>query len=167
MKVLHVIPSISAWRGGPSQTIRLLGQGLINAGIDVHVATTDDDGVGRDLRRSSEPDFQGGTLWRFSRQFRPYTLSRPLSRWVERHIEEFDLVHIHSLFSYPTTACAHWARKRRIPYVVRPLGSLTRSRAAHGRRFLRALSVQAVEGHILSGARWVHYASDFERSEAA
>src|SRR5579875_3011177 len=42
MKVLHVIPSVAPWRGGPSAAIRAVARGLARHGLDTHVATTDD-----------------------------------------------------------------------------------------------------------------------------
>ena len=47
VKVLHVIPSIGPLRGGPSVMMRTIARGLAQADVDVHVATTDDDGPGR------------------------------------------------------------------------------------------------------------------------
>ena len=167
MKVLHVIPSVSPKRGGPSQTIRLMGRGLMQAGVEVHVATTDDDGSGRASCALNEPlCLPDGTFWHFSRELRSYTVSRPLCLWLGQHVQDFDLIHIHSLFSYPTTVTAHWARRRGVPYVVRPLGSLTLRGIRRRHRWLKRLSVEAVERRILRGATWVHFATELEREDA-
>src|SRR5262245_46405803 len=44
MKVLQVISSVSATRGGPSTAVRDLCRALRLHGVEVDVATTDDDG---------------------------------------------------------------------------------------------------------------------------
>ena len=82
-KVLHVIPSIGPARGGPSVVIRTMAQGQAEAGLEVHVATTDDNGRGKLDVRFGEPVVEGGvTYWYFPRQLRFYTFSWPLSVWL-------------------------------------------------------------------------------------
>ncbi len=44
MKILHVIPSVGPLRGGPSFAMRAIAGGLVKQGIEIHVATTDDNG---------------------------------------------------------------------------------------------------------------------------
>src|ERR1043166_2972486 len=96
MRILHVIPSISSVRGGPSETIRTLAHGLARAGVHVEVATTDDDGGGRLGCGSSERFIEGAIVHCFPRQSRLYTCSWPLTSWLARHTREFELVHIHA-----------------------------------------------------------------------
>jgi hypothetical protein len=81
MKVLHVIPSVSPLRGGPSVLMHTLARGLNDAGVDVHIATTDDNGRDRLKVPLGVPVVkEGGTFWYFPRQIRFYTLSWPLGR---------------------------------------------------------------------------------------
>ena len=51
MRVLHVIPSLAAAHGGPSRAMGLFEQALSLAGVQMEIATTDDDGPGRRLLR--------------------------------------------------------------------------------------------------------------------
>ena len=44
MKVLHIIPSLSPSRGGASAAAIGMCKALAQSGIDVDIATTDDDG---------------------------------------------------------------------------------------------------------------------------
>jgi glycosyltransferase involved in cell wall biosynthesis len=163
--VLHVIPSISPLRGGPSMVIRTMVGGLVGRGAKVHVATTDDDGAGRFEGGRSTVE-SGGTYWFFPRQFRFYTFSWPLNRWLAEHIREYDVVHIHALFSYPATVAAHWARRYGLPYIVRPLGTLNRWGVENRRPWLKGLSLRMVERRILAGAAAVQFTSEQEEIEA-
>ncbi len=166
-KVLHVIPSVGLRRGGPSTMLRQLASGLAQAGVETHVAATDDDGDGRLEVDCGRPVVQNGvTYWFFPRQVRLYTVSWPLNRWLARRISDFDLVHIHALFSFSSTVASYWARRRAIPYVVRPLGTLNRWGMANCRPLLKQGSFQLLERQILAHAALVHYTSELERHEA-
>ena len=105
--------------------LRDLARGLSGHGIDTHVATTDDNGPNRLHVPCGVPVLQDGvTYWYFPRQTRFYTVSWPLASWLSTHVAEFDVVHIHALFSFATLAAAFWAHRSRVPYIVRPLGTL-------------------------------------------
>ena len=49
------------------------------------------------------------------RQSRWYSYSWPLTTWLARLVVNFDLVHIHALFSYPAVPASFWARRVRQP----------------------------------------------------
>src|ERR1700756_4394476 len=95
LKVLHVIPSISPERGGPSGAARTMMKALARRNIQVDVATTDDDGD------ASRPAVPHGRFWPrdgqhvcyFPRQVLRYCLSYPLARWLSRNVREYALVH--------------------------------------------------------------------------
>src|SRR5206468_5114699 len=122
-KVLHVIPSVGPLRGGPSAMVRNLAHSLVQHGIETHVATTDDNGpeslhVPHGVRVIQE----GVSYWFFPRQTDFYTVSWPLVSWLSRHVREFDVVHIHALFSFAALPAAYCASRDGVPYIVRPLG---------------------------------------------
>jgi glycosyltransferase involved in cell wall biosynthesis len=168
LQVLHVIPSVGPLRGGPSIMVQTMARGLTGAGVAVHVATTDDNGRERlDVPLGLPVGEEGVTYWYFPRQTRLYTFSWPLSRWLAQHVRDYDLVHIHALFSYAAMPAAFWCRRHGIPYVVRPLGTLNRWGLRHRHPWLKKLSLCLVERRILSGAAVVHYTSEQERLEAA
>jgi glycosyltransferase involved in cell wall biosynthesis len=167
MRVLHVIPSIAAFRGGPSQVIRLVAEGLAECGIGVDVVTTDDNGSSRLAVPLGVPVREGKvTYWYFSRQLRAYNCSLPLSRWLWRHAAEYDLIHIHTVFAYASTAAAITAQAKAVPYVVRPLGVLNRWGFANRKPLLKRISFAVVEKRILRHAAAIQYTSEQERIEA-
>lgn len=167
MKVLHVIPSIGPARGGPSVVIRTMTRSLAAAGLEVHVATTDDNGASRTARPNALPMLEHGVkYWIFPRQTSFYLFSLPLTRWLRRHVSEYDVVHIHALFSYASVAAVICARIAGVPYVVRPLGTLNQWGMSNRRRRLKRFSFLLIESRILQGAAAVQYTSEQEAFEA-
>jgi glycosyltransferase involved in cell wall biosynthesis len=163
-----VIPSVSPLRGGPSVAVRAVARSLVQAGIEVHVATTDDNGNGRlEVPQSVPVKEEGISYWYFPRQTHFYTFSWPLTRWLEEHVREYDLVHIHALFSYAAIPAAYWAARCKIPYIVRPLGVLNRWGMENRHPWLKTISFKLIERRILAGAAAVHFTSDQECLEAA
>lgn len=160
MRVLHVIPSISAAHGGPSRAIRLIEQALREQGIAVDTATTDDP-PGHARPRGPE----AGT-YSFRRDVGAYKVSVSLARWLFAHAGDYDLVHIHALFSFSSTIAAWAARRAGVPYVIRPLGTLAPYGMTRRRPWLKRLSLLLVEGPILRRAAAVHFTSVMERDEA-
>jgi glycosyltransferase involved in cell wall biosynthesis len=110
---------------------------------------------------------EGVTYWYFPRQASLYTVSWPLSRWLDSHVGNYDLVHIHALFSFAATAGAFWAARRGVPYLVRPLGVLNTWGIRNRHPFLKRLSLSLVERRVLAHAAAAHFASENEKREAA
>jgi glycosyltransferase involved in cell wall biosynthesis len=95
-----------------------------------------------------------------------YKVSPGLARWINRHVLDYDLVHIHALFSFSSVAAAWAARNAGVPYVVRPLGTLNRYGVEKRRPLLKRLSLKFIEGPILRHAAAVHFTAEAERQEA-
>ncbi len=138
MKILHVIPSISARSGGPGQAILPMCRSLSAQGIEVLLTTTNDGISSSELAVSSSQnnksangdgaavrEFEGVQTICFPAQLgRSYKYSRPFALWLDKHVSEHDLVHIHAVFNHSCIAAARACREHRVPYVVRPLGTL-------------------------------------------
>jgi glycosyltransferase involved in cell wall biosynthesis len=162
LKVLHIIPSISPKRGGPSKAIWLVHKALTEQGIHVSIATTDDDGPGRHARGTSLP-FDTHV---FPKQTEFYTYSSALKQWLIQNIRNYDLVHIHALFSYPSIVAGKVAQRAGVPYIVRPLGTLNRYGIQYRRPLLKKLSLRLFEGPLLRQAAAVHFTAQAEMHEA-
>ena len=147
--------------------VQTLARSLSRSGIETHIATTDDNGPEQlEVPRGVPIVEDGVTYWYFRRQTRFYTFSWPLSAWLKRHIPEFDLVHIHALFSFAALPAAFWASRSGVPYIVRPLGTLNEWGMKNRRPWLKNLSFRLLESRILKHAALVHYTSEQERLEA-
>jgi len=165
-RVLHVIPSLSPNDGGPSFAMRLIARGLKQAGVFVDIAATIDSKalITGQLERPESRDEVNH--FDFRRQTSLYKISLSLSRWLSEHIRDYDLVHIHALFSYSSYAAANIAKRNGVPYIVRPLGVLNRWGMENRRKFLKKISFRFIEQPILRGAAAVHFTSHQERLEA-
>lgn len=166
MKILHVIPSLSPNRGGPSVAIRAMAEAVTCNGIEVHVIATDD-GQAHSTISLEVPLVENDVTYRyFRRQIGFYTFSWPLTRWLWQHVHEYNLLHIHSLFSYATLPAAWFAYWRGVPYIIRPLGHLNRWGMENRRANLKRFSLRWIEGPILQRATMIHFTCEQERLEA-
>ena len=125
-RVLHVIPSVAARYGGPSQAVLGMCRALRKAQIDAVIATTDADGPERlHVPLGTWTSFEGVPALFFPRQWsESLKYSRPLARWMGAHVADFDLVHIHAVFSHACIAAANCSHSLHVPYIVSPHGTL-------------------------------------------
>ena len=126
MKVLHVIPGISPFFGGPSKVVFEMCRELRTRGVEVQIATTDTHVHGNiSVPLNQATEISGVTVWCFRCPFlRKYGFSGGLTKWVREHVKKCDIVHIHAFFSYITAPVAYYAKKHKIPYIIRPVGEL-------------------------------------------
>jgi glycosyltransferase involved in cell wall biosynthesis len=131
MKILHVIPSVGSHRGGASQAVLEMLQSLKNTKVNVELVTTNDNGI--DLlnvplcQLTQYQEIPTRFFPRFSPQVsfvREFAFSWELTKWLWKHIHEYDLVHIHALFSYASTVAMIIARFQQVPYINQPHGLL-------------------------------------------
>src|SRR5690242_6756974 len=126
MRALHVIPAVASRYGGPSAAVVPMCDALVKAGVDTLIVTTNADG-----ERTLDVPIGEPTMWRgvpavfFNRTFsESFKYSPGLARWLRRHVTEFDVVHIHAVLSHTCLSAASACRTHRVPYILRPLGTL-------------------------------------------
>ena len=110
---LHVVPTyLPAMRyGGPIYSVHELCRSLCREGLEVHVATTNVDG--REVSRvplHAPVNMDGVCVWYFcSPALRRIYWSPGMARFFAARLKSFDLVHLHSVFLYPTNRAARAA----------------------------------------------------------
>lgn len=168
MKVLHVIPSLASAHGGPTRALGLMERSLAALGVTVETVTTDDDGgIGRSGKAGAGLLTENGVKRRyFPKRLDFYKVSPALAWWLVRHVGDYDVVHIHALFSFSSVAAAWAARREGVPYVLRPLGTLASYGISQRRPLLKRLSLAWLEGPALRRAAAVHFTSEDEKTEA-
>lgn len=165
LKVLHVIPAVAPRYGGPSHAIFEMCLPLAERGVRVLIVTTDADGAARlPVPIGEEIEYKGIRTIFFRRQWsEAYKYSLPLSRWLKKNIRDFNVVHIHAVFSHACLAAARVCRQRGVPYVVRPLGTLDpwgmRQKSLRKQLFMR-LGVDS----MLRNAAAIQYTARGEKS---
>lgn len=166
MKILQIIPSVSLVYGGPSQMVFGLSAALANEGVDVTILTTDSNGDAGQLPLDvplEQPIQQDGYNIIYFRcfPFRRYKFSPSLLRWLAVNAKNYDLAHIHALFSPISTASGTVARYCNLPYILRPLGTLDPSDLLKKKR-LKQIYGLLLEKPNLKGSAGVHFTSEQE-----
>jgi len=162
MRVLHVIPSVSARSGGPAMAIVPMCRALQRRGVEVVLVTTD--AAMRKFEFCQALDYEGVPAIFFPNQLgESFKYSRPLSVWLKQNVRGYELAHIHAVFNHSSVAAARECRKQRVPYVIRPLGTLdpwSMKQKSLRKRLFWSLAGES----MLSGAAAVHYTSRAEQT---
>ncbi|MHB8458924.1 MAG: glycosyltransferase [Candidatus Limnocylindrales bacterium] len=168
LRILHVIANIAPRYGGPGRAAQDMCRSLAARGHHVELFTTNQDGEGVLPVPIGVPvpaDRYWTTFFEFSGPS-AYRISKGLCKALERRMAEFDVVDIHNLYLFHTIVASAVARRRHIPYVIRPHGTFDRyQRKRHPWR--KRLYLAAVERRNLDGAAAIHYTTEQERLEAA
>lgn len=147
-----------------------MARALADRQIEVDVVTTDDDGTGRrltDVAHGVPVQRDGFRVFYFPKQTEFYKVSLPLFLWLMRHVREYDVVHVHTVFSFSTLAAGWSAALRGVPFIVRPLGVLNSWGMNNRRRWIKAWSFRLLDKPVLNRATAMHYTSQHERDDAA
>lgn len=166
--MLHVVPAVAPRYGGPSEAAVNLVRALEGAGLEPVLATTDADVRGRlPVPVGVEMNYRGVRTVFFPSYLGDSLKASPgMVRWFGRNVSEFDLVHVHSVFSHSCLAAGTAARRAAIPYIVRPLGQLDRWSLSQHR--LRKRVFLALGGRrLLEGAAAIHWTDESERESAS
>ncbi len=166
MRILQIVPSISLIYGGPSQMVLGLSPALAREGVKVTILTTNSNGdVGQKpldvpLNRPIKQDGYEIIYFRCA-PFRRYKFSLDLLKWLNRHAHEFDLAHIHALFSPVSSVAAAICRWQKLPYILRPLGTLDPA-DLRKKQQLKLLYAKILERANIAGAAGIHFTSTQE-----
>lgn len=160
---------VPAWRhGGPILAVHGLCKALAARGHAVTVLTTDVHGEGRlDVPRSKPVRVDGVEVRYFPVSFRRLYVSPPLGAAVQEEMGRCDLVHLHSVFLWPTSAAARGAENAGVPYVVSPRGMLVPELMRSRGRWRKLAWMLLAERRTLERAAALHVTSDLEAKEAA
>lgn len=168
LRLLHVVPTyFPAERyGGPIKSVHGLCTALVAAGHEVEVYTTSVDGRGRlDVPEGVPVDVDGVRVWYFRSRFDRLYWSPALSRALLDDGLSFDALHLHSVFLWPTTAAAKFARRLRVPYVLSPRGMLVPELIGRKSAALKRAWIRLIERRNLKGAARIHVTSEIEAAD--
>lgn len=169
LRVVQFLPSVESASGGPVRST------LANCRA-AHATDLEIETVLVSTRHGLEPEWEQELRERLPTGMKlklfPYVgrhtanLSPALLRWLWRHAGEFDLLVLRALM-HPLTSAVGWvARRKRLPYLVVPHGTLSEWTFRHRRTLLKKLYFRLVERRTLDGAAAVRFTSEAERAEA-
>jgi glycosyltransferase involved in cell wall biosynthesis len=164
MKILHVIATLAPRDGGPSAVLPEMCRSLTERGHDVEIVTTNRDGAGELDVPVATPILNEGvkTTYYPAQRPRSYGTSLPMAMMLRKRLAEFDVVHVHSLYLFHTAIAGVLCRRRAVPYIIRPHGTLDPyHRSIH--RWRKAIYGKLMERRNLSGAAAIHYTSTREQ----
>jgi glycosyltransferase involved in cell wall biosynthesis len=128
--------------------------------VRAEIATTDADGRNGRLSTADLP--ANLPVHMFERTWsEQWKVSLGLRHWLARHAGDYDIVHIHSVWSFATAAAARAAQRSGVPYVVRPAGVFS-GWAMGQRRWKKQLAWHLYHRRHLASAAVIHATSDEE-----
>jgi glycosyltransferase involved in cell wall biosynthesis len=169
LRILHVVPTYypAVRYGGPVRSVHGLSAALAHRGHDVHVYTTNMDGAADlDVPLGEAVDLDGVSVHYFPVPgLRRLCWSPALGAELRKSIEGFDVVHLHSVFLWPTRAAARAAVRAGVPYILAPRGMLIREMVRGRSRWVKSAWIALVERTSLARAAGVHVTAELEGDE--
>lgn len=171
MKILHVIPTYlpAVRHGGPIFAVHGLARALAGLGHEVTVFTTNAHGAGElavPLEQAVELD--GVRVRYFPVRFpRRLAYAPAMAEALAREVGGFDVLHLHSVFLWPTSAAARAAEKAGVPYLLAPRGMLVEDLIRRHGTLRKRLWIRLVERRTLARAAALHATGELEARELA
>ena len=153
--------------GGPIYAVHGLCRALAERGHDVHVFTTNVDGPGvSNVPVDRAVNLDGVAVRYFSAGLgRRLYRSPAMGRALKESRKSFDIIHLHSVFLWPTLAAADVAQACGIPYIVTPHGMLVGELFARKSRLLKSAWISLFERRNIERAAAIHFTSQIEADE--
>lgn len=172
LRVLHVIPSLADCRGGPGVAAIEMVAALNQNGVSAEIATTNDCCEQLlDVELNRLVDYRHVPVRFFARvstpikALREFQFSLSFSLWLMRNIQNYDVLHVHALFSYCSSFAMWLARRKGVAYVAHPIGHLERWPLQQGNRKKRWY-LRIIEANNIRGASAVHFTAESEQAQA-
>lgn len=133
------------------------------------VFTTNVDGPGSsDVPLERPVDVEGVSVTYFpSPMLRRLYWAPAMQRALRARIADYDLVHIHAIYLWPTAMAARVARKHGLPYIVSPRGMLVPELIRRKNRWVKEAWLRLVDRSTLEHAAAIHTTSAIEAHHVA
>ncbi|MCL0066618.1 glycosyltransferase [Thermodesulfovibrionales bacterium] len=153
MKILHIAISLAPEWGGPTKVVAGLTETLAKKGVEVTIFAPIEKGDEEKIIRPKRVNLRLFEQGFFARWWPGY--SSGLAKAVAKEMEQFDLVHIHELWSHPHLVASRVARKSGKPYIVTIHGGLEPWAINH-KAFKKKIYSALIQRRILQKAVALH-----------
>jgi glycosyltransferase involved in cell wall biosynthesis len=147
--------------------VHALARALSDRGNEVHVFTSSMDGPGDLVLPAQSPTLLDGVHVHYF----PVPMLRRLC-WcpsmataLKAMVRDFDVMHLHSVFQWPTYAAARIAAAAGVPYLLAPRGMLGNTVIRGKSRFVKSAWIRLIEQRTLEDAAGVHVTTELEARE--
>jgi len=165
-RILQVTPNYypAVRYGGPIRSVHGLASALVRRGHHVEVFTTDMDGPrDLDVPHDRSVDLDGVQVSYFPvPALRRLWWSPAMQRALRARVAQFDVVHLHGVFAWPTQAAATAAERARVPYLLAPRGMLVPELIAGRSRWIKTAWIGMFDRRVLRNSAGLHATSDVE-----
>jgi glycosyltransferase involved in cell wall biosynthesis len=169
LRILHVVPAYfpAVRYGGPIRSVHALARGLVERGHEVHVFTSSMDGPhDLEVEEVTPVNLEGVLVHYFRVPFlRRLCWCPTMLTALKAHVAHFDIVHLHSVFLWPTYAAARIAASVGLPYLLAPRGMLGEVVIRGKSRWVKTAWIRLIEQKTLRAAAGVHVTTDLEAEE--
>jgi glycosyltransferase involved in cell wall biosynthesis len=176
VRILHVVPTyLPATRyGGPIYAVHGLCKALAARGHQVGVFTTNVDGDrDSDVPLDTPVDLDGVRVHYFSATASPFAglrrrlyFSPAMRQTLAERTNGYDVLHLHSVFLWPTYAAARAAQRAHVPYVVSPRGMLVPELIRRKSSFAKRSWIRIAEQRTFRHAAAIHFTAQREWDDA-
>lgn len=167
MKILHVVPSIAPESGGPARAVVDFAN-IMCKNHEVSIVCTNEGFPARTkggihAKIQLDPEV---TLKMFSFKGKHSSkFSVFLLRWFKHELIHFDVVHIHAAFSIMSSLAAKECRRQGVPYIFRPLGTLSPYSMKTGNTQFKNWYWKYIERKNCESAQCIHVTSEKEKAD--
>src|ERR1700742_1824955 len=122
MRILQIVPNYypAVRYGGPIRSVHALSHSLVELGHDVHVFTSSMDGpADLDVPLDRPVNLDGVAVHYFpATRLRRLTWCPAMQAALTQQIAEYDVLHLHAIFVWPTSMAARVAKSAGVPFVL-------------------------------------------------
>ena len=165
MRILVIAESIGPSTGGGRVGILGLCRGLAKRGHQITLVATNADAIKvLNVPLGVPTQTDGVEVYFYPVQFSILgnLFSIPLVKAIKSQISHADIVLIHSLYRFTSTVAAYYCRKYKIPYIIRPHGTLDPFLLYRRRSLLKLAYISLFERKNFKFAAAIQYSSLIE-----
>jgi glycosyltransferase involved in cell wall biosynthesis len=156
MRILHTVPGMNLYSGGPTHSTFNLVKGLLINNVQAFILTLVSKYNTKSLPEENFIKIAG----------KPINNRFGYSRFFKKSLKEYafvDIVHVHGLWQYPSHASLNYAFKNNIPAVISPRGMLYPD-ALKKSKYLKKISLFLYQYNDLKKAKIIHVTCQQEKN---